>query len=295
MSTRASTRRAPIPRVSPGVPAVPVASRSLTWKIFTAPSAGRYAFSVAIPSGRGCSRSSRRAAASWCRFSRAVGVDDDHRLPGDVPQFAGGQVTGAGQHQVLQVLGLFRGQRCAVLGDHPGLRPVQHPVSPTRPGWARGPRSWCRPPRPGCRRCGTGSATRRRPPRRPATRAASATKCATWSGSSSPVMQFFRASTAASRIGSPATNGTANADSNRICVGGEQRQRLLRRPRSRPPAPARSSRGVGAGQRQQRRRIGRCLGQAGPVGVVGGGVHDGRVLGHLIPPPEVDTAGRMFV
>ncbi len=48
--------------------------------------------------------------------------------------------------------------------------------------------------------------------------AACGTKCATCSGSSSLVMQFFRASTAASRIGSPATNGTANADSNRICV-----------------------------------------------------------------------------
>ena len=48
--------------------------------------------------------------------------------------------------------------------------------------------------------------------------AACGTKCATWSGSSSLVMQFFRASTAASRIGSPATNGTANADSSRICV-----------------------------------------------------------------------------
>ena len=31
-------------------------------------------------------------------------------------------------------------------------------------------------------------------------------------------MQLFRANTAASRIGSPATNGTANAVSNRICV-----------------------------------------------------------------------------
>ena len=48
--------------------------------------------------------------------------------------------------------------------------------------------------------------------------AASGTNCATWSGSSSPVMQLFRANTAANRIGSPATNGTANAVSNRICV-----------------------------------------------------------------------------
>jgi hypothetical protein len=71
-----------MPVLSPGVPAVPVASRSVTWKIFTAPSAGSCAVRVAIPSGSGCIRRSRRAAVP---VFGAVGVDDDHRLPGDVP------------------------------------------------------------------------------------------------------------------------------------------------------------------------------------------------------------------
>jgi hypothetical protein len=50
-----------------GGAAVPVASRSEIWKIFTAPSAGRFAFNDAIASGRACNANSRRAAAAWCR------------------------------------------------------------------------------------------------------------------------------------------------------------------------------------------------------------------------------------
>ena len=128
MSTRASTRRAPMPRVSPGVPAVPVASRSLTWKIFTAPSAGRCAFRVAIPSGWACSASSRRAAASWCRSSAPSGSTMITACPVTSRSSLVVNVTGVGQHQVLQVLGLFGGQGLAVVGDDPGLRPVQHPL-----------------------------------------------------------------------------------------------------------------------------------------------------------------------
>ena len=47
--------------------------------------------------------------------------------------------------------------------------------------------------------------------------AASGTNSCTCSGESSPVMHDFRANRAANRIGSPATNGTANAANNRIC------------------------------------------------------------------------------
>ena len=73
MSTQASTRRALIPRGSVGLPAVPVASRSLSWKIFTAPSAGRVARRQAIASGNAVNARARRAAACSCRSAAPSG------------------------------------------------------------------------------------------------------------------------------------------------------------------------------------------------------------------------------
>ena len=217
MSTRASTRRAPIPLRSPGVPAVPVASRSLTWKIFTAPSAGRCAFSVAIPSGPGCIRSSRRAAASWCRSSAPSGstmitacpvtsrssVVVNSSTPGSTRSCRSWVCSGVrGRVWSAITLALTRSSDPCSRAFRVGARtPVIRSASATRL-----PAVW-----QGIRNAAATSSDA-------SDAAASGTKCATCSGSSSLVMQFFRASTAASRIGSPATNGTASAASSRIWV-----------------------------------------------------------------------------
>ncbi len=57
-----------------------------------------------------------------------VGVDGDDGLPGDLAEFAGGQVAGAGEDEVLHGDGVFGGQGLAVVGDDPGFGPVQGSV-----------------------------------------------------------------------------------------------------------------------------------------------------------------------
>ena len=59
-------------------------------------------------------------------FLGAVGVDGDDGVAGDVAEFAGGEVTGGGQHQVLHGFGVFGGEGFAVVGDDPGFHLVEH-------------------------------------------------------------------------------------------------------------------------------------------------------------------------
>ena len=164
---------------------------------------------------QGCHRQISACSGRLVSFFGSFWIDGDDGLAGDLPQLTRREASRAWKHQLLHHRAVPGCERNAVLGDDAGLSAVQGAAFQR---FQRRDRTVV-----------ISSASRTRIPAvtdeirnaaptsaEASDTAASATNISTLPGVSSPVMQFLRASRAASLMGSPATNGLARAARSRI-------------------------------------------------------------------------------